>query len=247
MDNTQIWNGVFDENLFDQYSISTFNKETWLKKQSSILERELEECQNENYLTNSSDYIFYGLVIGLSAYVKGVKILDFGGGVGLTYLKLSSFFRLNSIATNIKYHIIDLPNVIEVGQGKLASCENLTFSSELPEKGDYDVILLGSSLHYVKDYQSLIKSLSTLSPKFIVICDIPAGFKNKTFITLQKFYTDEIPVRFWNFWELVEAFSANGYMLYSTCSFENGYLKHMEVFDSTTTIDSFKQIVFIKN
>ena len=247
MRNTSIWSGVYDESLFDQYSVSTFNKEIWLEKQTILLDNELQRWANSNYLANSSDYIFFGLVIGFSAYLKNIKILDFGGGVGLTYLKLISFFRQNSISVNIDYHIVDLANIIQVGQKKLAEFNKLRFSSDLEIDSNYDVVLLGSSLHYVKDYLSLIKSLTKLSAKFIVLCDIPAGFENKTFITLQKFYTDQIPVRFWNFRDLVEAFSENGYMLYSTCSFENGYLSHMEVFDKTTTIDSFKQIVFIKS
>ena len=85
-------------------------------------------------------------------------ILDYGGGMGASYLDC-----LNSIDTSgLVYYVQDLPETMDVGRNIFERKEwqkyNIHFTADFSELPHIDVIYLGSVLQYLPDYRSILSA-----------------------------------------------------------------------------------------
>jgi putative methyltransferase (TIGR04325 family) len=138
-----------------------------------------------------------------------LRILDFGGGLGIGYMTLSESISHRSGA--IEYTIVEIPEVCETGRGLFAG-GRVTFLDSLPSEGEFDLVHSASALQYIEDWPQVLDSLSDYGAEYILLSDVFAG-SIPTFVTLQNYYGSRIRHWFLNLDELLKVISSLGYQL----------------------------------
>jgi putative methyltransferase (TIGR04325 family) len=139
-----------------------------------------------------------------------LRILDFGGGLGIGYMTLSESISHHSGA--IEYTIVEITEVCEAGRGLLSGKGAVAYLDSLPSQGKFDLVHSASALQYIEDWQQALKSLSGYGAEYILLSDVFAG-SIPTFVTLQNYYGSRIRHWFLNFDELLKLVSSLGYQL----------------------------------
>ena len=153
-----------------------------------------------------------------------IKILDFGGGSGITYLFLKN--SINNL-DNVEYHIVDYDKVSRPGRLIFKEDSRLFFHTELPENlTDITIIYINSVLQYIEDYPSLLKKLCSFKPEYFLFVRLSAG-DIPTFVTKQVnlpgFCT---PYKFLNIDDFIAAMNQLGYTLGFKSSGDTDYYQN---------------------
>jgi putative methyltransferase (TIGR04325 family) len=139
---------------------------------------------------------------------KQIKILDFGGGLGIGYLTLAE--SIPNDLTSISYTIVEVPEVCRIARELHDS--GVIYTSEMPTAPNFDLIHAASSIQYIDHWQKLVAKFVELEPQYILISDVFAG-NIKTFVALQNYYESKIPHWFLSLDELLNTFNVFGYGL----------------------------------
>ncbi len=139
-----------------------------------------------------------------------LRILDFGGGLGIGYLTLIE--SIPNYDKCIKFTIVEIPEICDIGRKLFLKERELTFLDLLPYQDKFDLLYSASALQYIEDYQQVLKLFSGYGAEYIILSDVFAG-STPTFVTLQNYYGSRIPHWFWNLDELLAIFSSIGYRL----------------------------------
>lgn len=142
-----------------------------------------------------------------------LRILDFGGGLGIGCMTLSESIPQYSGA--IEYTIVEIPEICEAGR-ELLSGRAVTYLDSLPVQGEFDLVHSASVLQYIEDWQNVLKSLCDYRAEYILFSDVFAG-PIPTFVTVQHYYGSTIRHWFLNLEEVLRAFSNLGYLLIMKC------------------------------
>jgi len=115
---------------------------------------------------------------------EGLRIFDFGGGIGQTYYQYSRFLETGELA---QWTVMDLPEVIagrDVAREQAATA--LRFTSSLRDCADCNVFLAAGSLHYWE--QSIAELADALGglPQHVFINRSPTRQQAQSFVTIQK-------------------------------------------------------------
>lgn len=141
-----------------------------------------------------------------------LKILDFGGGMGFTYIPVTS---AQTAIGGIEYHILELESVITESEKIFRADPNIffyPFPSFPQPKIIFDIIHIGSSMQYVENWKNLLKKLSQYKAKFFLFSDLYAG-DIPTYVTAQNYYGSKMPCWFFNFNDVVNQMKKLGYHL----------------------------------
>ncbi len=108
--------------------------------------------------------------------------------------------------------IVENPNVCAQGRELFKNDAKVEFLEHIPEE-QFDLVHIGSALQYVSDYKELLKRLTDLKPRWILMTKLPAG-GNVTFVTAQV----NLPGKRFTNWlfnakELVRMMESLGYTL----------------------------------
>lgn len=141
----------------------------------------------------------------------GVKILDFGGGMGAAYVFVASQVP-DCLA--LEYHVVEVPEVCEEGRRLFGGDDRIRFHPappELPKKPD--IVYISSALQYVEDYPATIRRLAGYGARFCLFSKLAAG-DMPTFATGQtNVGRSVIPYWFINICEIFEVMRASDYAL----------------------------------
>jgi putative methyltransferase (TIGR04325 family) len=158
------------------------------------------------------------LVASLASVDRAVRVLDFGGGMGVAAANMR---RGTAEQIPVEYLIVDNEASCKRGRRMFGECSSLgsmsvKFIEELPECGDVgpvDVVVLSSVLQFVEKYEELLARLAGFAPRFWLFTFVPAG-DIPTFASAQLNVPGSVlPVWFFNLRELVEKIEALGYRL----------------------------------
>ncbi len=209
-----IWEGVYRSFSEVPAEEPGFDGETWISNSLKRIAALREEAERNVLLPPASNYR-EGLLPLLAALVynegKGLRILDFGGGVGFTfYQTISGLPRTEGV----EYHVVEREAVCRAGKEFFgANRSNIRFLTELPITEErFDIVHSGSAIHYIKDWKQSLSQLCALSGKYLLLVDVPAG-NIPTFATAQHYYGSKIPAWFFNIEELLFAVSSFGHEL----------------------------------
>jgi len=129
----------------------------------------------------------------------------------------------------------------------------IQFFTELPSfDTSIDIVHLGSSIQYVDEWTKLLNDLSKYSAKYLIFADLPAA-EIDTFVTIQNYYGNKIPVRFWNLKEFISTVEDLGYKLVFKARYiKDNPKKHgsndidsiNNCFDNNYRLGHFSQLVF---
>lgn len=216
-ENTRIWNGVYDA-FPETIHGNPWDSQNWLTK----LAMELDEFLNNTEVSDAPsrlnlvhEYPLAPIVSTLLTSIqKPVHILDFGGGLGVSFFSL---VKMVPRWSNLEYSIVEGAEICEYARKNLGRFNNLHFFDELPpDLRRFDIVHAGSSLHYVRDWKGMLARFTEYGPRFIILSGLTAG-NIQTFVTFQNYYEFEIPVWFWNKGEIISTLSAMDYeLLYSS-------------------------------
>jgi putative methyltransferase (TIGR04325 family) len=149
-----------------------------------------------------------------------VTVLDFGGGLGFTYIPV-----LEALADDpsISYHIVETHSICEAGKEVFADDPRIQFHSTLPASvARVDIVHFGSSLQYIDDWRGLIRDCCGYRPAYLMITDLTAG-DIPSYVTAQNYYEAKIPARFFNIDELCDTMRASGFPLIFRSRFKGTY------------------------
>ncbi len=202
-----MFQGYFESFNEIKKSSNIFENKFWLKREYNKIKRLKKLKPHEINL--SKDYPL--LVAASIIYNRNKKfnIIDYGGGFGAGYLSISK--GINKIK-NLKYYIVDLPEVCNLGNKIFSSEKNLVFLEKIPTISKCDIFHFGSCLQYIDDWKSLLNKTCDLEPKFIIFSDLFAG-DISSFVTIQKFNETKMPFRFYNINEILNLTRTKGYSL----------------------------------
>ncbi len=171
----------------------------------------LSAAHDRSQITNLLPLLF------ASASYRKFSVLDYGGGLGSTYIDC-----LNSVNMNrVEYHIFDLPETMGMGRKlfpETASTSKkksykIDFVDDISQIETFDIIYMGSVLQYLPDYSTVLLSLIKKNPQYFLITDNFMG-DHTTFATAQVNMTRR-RMAYWIFQlnEIVTLFEKNNYRL----------------------------------
>jgi len=190
-----VWEGIYNSFAEAGGDSDAFNSDIWIDKQKSRILKALEDCHTKN--TVSKDYPLPLVVAMALAQKEQLKILDFGGGMGLQYLEMIA--KVPDSQSNVDYFVVDGKSSIDNRPTKLNQFSRLYFLQDFNDiNSAVDIIHIGSTLQYIEGWQELLQSLvDKFRPKYFVFSDLLAG-DVPTFVSHQIFYEKRIPHMFLN-------------------------------------------------
>jgi putative methyltransferase (TIGR04325 family) len=161
---------------------------------------------------------FLAALVSANSKEHKVKILDFGGGLGSTYLYVTSGCIERQI---IDFFIVDSGNICRKGKELFKNDNKIHFYSSLPKDvQSFDIIHLGSSIQYVEDWKQLLRDFAKYNAEYILFADLPAG-KIPTYATVQNYYESKIPYWFFNTNDIIDTMNTIDY----TLLFKSAYIE----------------------
>jgi putative methyltransferase (TIGR04325 family) len=135
-----------------------------------------------------------------------VRVVDFGGGYGTSYL----YVRSRLPRHEMKYVVVDLPGWVEGGRSFFRDDPAVEFRTSLPEQSP-DVVFIKSALQYVPDHRATAAALFGMGALH-VIYEKFAGVTSPTYVAgQQNLPGGTIPHRFIAFDELFAVAKDCGY------------------------------------
>jgi len=249
MEDFYIWEGIY--NSFDEAPRvgEGFASKKYIESTLSSTVRFLEGLKNPEDISNIPFDISSLYIISSELYSQNnkLKILDFGGGMGISYAKLKQTLPKNK---NINYTIIENAEVCKVAKGLFEDDANIIFCDKLPRKSSkFDIIYVSSALQYVDDWQDLLKSFSEYSPKYLIIDNTNIGEIKRTYVTSQNYYESKIPCRFFNIDDMKSEMLSNNYKLIFKSNFKANILgkyghKPQDNFPKEYRVNFGKNLIF---
>lgn len=197
-----VWEGVFTSFAASAGESTVFDGDIWIGK---VVERARETIRASTGgaippIASTTDYALPFVASLAEPSGRGLRILDFGGGVGTSYVQLAAMLPRGRI---VDFTVVENPAVCAAGKDLFAAEESMHFRTAMPSPPErFDIVHFGSSLHYVEDWKGVVAAAAALQPEYILFADLPAA-ENRTFVTLQNFHGRRIPVHFWNAEEFV--------------------------------------------
>jgi putative methyltransferase (TIGR04325 family) len=221
----RVWEGIYAHYRDVPTSGHGFNGDVWINKTYAYTQSVLASAKKYGTIPTgvAGEHMLLPLLAAAVCREAGgkVRILDFGGGMGIAYVHLlSSLVNCGSI----DYHIVESEGVCERGARLFEHDERIHFSAQLPVGlADLDILYMSSALQYVEDYPSLLKALSAFQARYFLFAKLSAG-DFPTYATAQK----NVPgttLAYWfiNAQEIIEIMAAGGYSLIYKSALEQQY------------------------
>ncbi len=204
------WEGVY-AGFDDVPALGGFDDDAWAADTRRLTQQVREECAARGAVPVQGDSALLPVLAGsVLASAGRVCVLDFGGGMGISFLQLGATAR---DAGRIEYHVVETARVCEEGARFHSGDARIQFHLGVPDLPGIDIAFLNSSLQYVKDVRGLLQSLCALGPKFVLLVRSAVG-ETPTFASAQVTLPGKrIPYWFLNRGELTSTFREFGYSL----------------------------------
>lgn len=243
-----IWEGIYSEYKDVPAKGAGFDSEEWISRtrQATLVALESVSRQPNGIPYDIPSYhsLFSLTVALLKQHRERVRILDFGGGMGMAFANLLR--SLGESKPPIDYLVVDNERSCGDAARFFEQMPCVQFSSTLPpDLGNVDIILLSGVLQFVEDYQSILKKLAALNAPYWQFTFVPAG-DIPTFASGQMNVPGStIPVWFFNLGELLEIMTSLGYRLIFKAAMERTF--DMGNFPTTHRLPRQCNLLFQRN
>lgn len=245
-----IWEGVFKSFKEVPVTGTGFSGKTWIGnalKKIALFKEQADSKKTVPVVTANRDSLL-PMLAGLVYGKRGCsRILDYGGGVGFSYYQVINGLPMKE---NLELHVVEVEEVCSAGREFFVHEPGIRFHSTLPEEiKTFDIVNMGSSLHYIEGWQDMLHSLCKYQPEYFLMMDLIAG-DIPTFATAQNYYDSKIPVWFFNVNEVIEVMKVNGFKLIFKSAYiatilgKEGSLR-LDNFDEKYRIDTTCNLLFI--
>jgi putative methyltransferase (TIGR04325 family) len=156
----------------------------------------------------------YPVLYHLTRLVNAAStILDFGGNVGVHYLRYKKYLDLEKV----RWIVCDLPEITKIGQQVCAGeASNIVFVNDIDQLKEpkIDIFLACGSLQYVESHDLLLARLvdNRIRPRHILIDQLPL-YSGRRFVTLQNGGFAYCAHHVFNRVEYIATFTDSGYQL----------------------------------
>lgn len=149
-----------------------------------------------------------------------LRILDFGGGLGITYAKMIMSLTNKD---NIDFHVVEQENICSLGDKAFRSDNRVSFHASLPILENTDIVHVGSALQYIDNWKSVITKLAKYEPRYWLFTDLPAG-DIPTYASSQRYYESTIPVWFFSISDILSQMRKESFHLLFKTAFNGAVL-----------------------
>lgn len=163
-----------------------------------------------DYSLRQRNAIMPSVVAVLLSRQAGVRLLDFGGGLGTAFVVLSS--ALAGDIARVDYRVVEVESICQAGRELFITGPRPRFEPELPRGETFDVVQASSSMQYIEDWQSVVRQLTAYRARNLVFGDLLLG-DFESFVTLQNYYGSRLRSRFLNAKEFIGEVERQGYEL----------------------------------
>jgi putative methyltransferase (TIGR04325 family) len=216
-----IWEGCY-ASFSDVPSAGTgFSSETWSERSLARL-RELRapETATVSQAVAYSSTLLHAVAALALAQSPRLTVLDFGGGLGLTY---ASLLKAIGDPHGLEYHVVENPEVCAAGRREFEDDRRIFFHDSIPDLRGVDIVHAQSSIQYVEDWKGVMRRLLGYGARTIVLTDVPAG-EFPTYASAQNYYGSRIPCWFFNAEEFSSTAEAGDYRVALRTRFLGPYL-----------------------
>ncbi len=216
-----IWEGTYPSFREVPAGGKGFSSPDWSRKSLAKL-RELrapERAAVPTAVAYSSTLLHAVASLALAENPK-LKVLDFGGGLGLTY---ASLLKAAGDPVGLEYHVVENAEVCASARREFAGDSRVHFHEKLPELNGVDIVHAQSSLQYIEDWKGMIQLLAAYGARRMILTDVPAG-EFQTYASAQNYYGSKIPCWFFNTEDFSAALEASGYRILLKTRFLGPYL-----------------------
>lgn len=249
-----VWEGVYEE--FRQVPVSGPGHagDVWvnnsIKKISSIQDM-IRSGKTISGIPGYRESLLPVIAAMVRSKKQTVSILDFGGGLGLTYYHVAHGLPNKD---GLQFDVVDIPEVCRSGKEIFSDEPYISFYENLPlpnKKQPYDIVHLGSSLQYIEDWKAFLHELAELKAYYMVFTNLQAG-DVPTYATVQNYYGSTMPNWFFNLEEFIAIMRENEYGLIFKSAFiakilgkEQDYPQ--DNFDEQYRLGKACNLVFVKD
>ena len=209
-----IWDGIYER--FDQVPVlgQGFASAEWLSDMERYTRSAVMAIDDGAGIPeNVPPYhaLMASLIASVDATHQPVRVLDFGGGMGIGF---ANVIRCLSANSKLDYLVVDNEASCTRGRQLLKDFPSVRFATGLPEESTcVDIMVLSGVLQFVADYEDLLTILAKYQPSLWLFTFLPAG-DIPTFVSAQRNVPNSIlPVWFFNLDELTKRIAALGYRL----------------------------------
>jgi putative methyltransferase (TIGR04325 family) len=208
------WSGVYRTYRDVPSAGPGFEDPRWLRGSRSRmvqLMRTVKECGSVPAAPESEASLLPLLAAVVGQTSGRVRILDFGGGLGISYPPVvTALVQCDAV----EYHVLETPSLCNAGTRLFEHDARIQFHARLPSPAPaVDIVYLSSALQYVEDYAGLLRELAACQPAYFLFAKLSAG-DFPTFATAQRNLAGSVlPYWFLNVDELAGHMAANGYTL----------------------------------
>lgn len=137
-------------------------------------------------------------VLGTQMATKDLKVLDWGGSLGSTFRQNKHL--LESAGIQLEWLVVEQKHLVEIGTSEF-TLGALSFSESMTgiPVGQYDLVMLASSICYIQDPERVLSEIAGLQPKRIVFDRTPESRSGIDQIGVQRvgkgIYKASYPIR----------------------------------------------------
>ncbi len=209
--NFRIWDGIQDE-WPEEKAEEGFGDPAIIERIKGRVRQSVKACGNNEPDPQTSIYNQYPLplLISVMAAEGKVSVLDFGGGMGQTFLATKA---TACNLDNLSYYVLEFEDLLKAGRELFYGSSQVHFISGFDEApGHVDIVFAGAAFQYVDKWEDILRKFASFAPRYIVFGNLLAG-DIKPLVTFQNNWGHRIPVRFHNFNEIVRALEKLEYKL----------------------------------
>jgi putative methyltransferase (TIGR04325 family) len=140
-----------------------------------------------------------------------IKVLDFGGGLGISYLYLKQCL---TAPVRIDYRVVETGRMCQLGRELFGQARDIAFSESIEAgTGPVDIVHASSALQYIDGYTAVLDQLCRAGAMYILLNKFSTG-EFPTYASSQRIrHGDDVPYWFINFQEAVDQVESHGYRL----------------------------------
>jgi putative methyltransferase (TIGR04325 family) len=245
-----IWEGIYSSFAEAGGSAKAFRGASWVERSGQRARDTRVAARSAAFAPPTTCVHEYclPLIASVVQATRGhVRILDFGGAAGQRF---HATVDVLARADAVEVHVVDNENLCARGREVFEGEARIFFHPTVPERPQFDIVHLGSSVQYLDDWLGVVRRLVVSRPTYLVFDDVPAG-DIPTFVSLQNDYGRRIPHRFFNIGQFVrDVEGATGYKLFYKARYVGTFLGDtgpapMSNFPEDHRIDNAHHLAFV--
>ena len=113
-----------------------------------------------------------GLVAACIGAQPEIRVLDFGGALGVSFIHLLATLRGPA---RLSYHVVELEGTCSAGRAIFVGDERISFHTDISSLARVDIVYASSVLPYVDDYGALLRRLAGVGAPHVLLTQLAIG------------------------------------------------------------------------